>query len=88
MDTTLTALTFGAKVAQTLNEAVTGLPSDSDLNIHRVQTSDGIFITLCEGALFVEDYEHGADFEEIDHAEPWSVLKANIEWLRNARGGN
>ena len=78
-------MVFTKKVARTLGEIVIEQPADG--NIYRVITTDGIFVTQCEGSLFVEDYQHGSDFEELD-GNGWSVLKANIEWLRNARKAN
>jgi hypothetical protein len=75
---------FAEKVSSTLNEIVTIVTGDPELGIRRVETADAIFITSVNNSLFVEDYEHGADFEELD-GDGWSVLKANIEWLRNAR---
>lgn len=78
---------FAEQVTKVLNESVAIVTGDPELGIRRVQTTDGIFITLCAGKLFVEDYENGRDFEELD-GDGWSVLKANIEWLRNARKAN
>jgi hypothetical protein len=79
---------FAEQVSSALNETVTIVTGDPELGIRRVQTADGIFITTVNDSLFVEDYAHGADFDEIEHSRPFSVLKANIEWLRNARKAN
>jgi hypothetical protein len=86
--TQITAPEFSSKVAQTLGEAVLIEATDTELDIYRVETTDGIFVTICDGALFVEDYAEGKDWEEIQSADPWSVLKANINRIRNARKAN
>jgi hypothetical protein len=73
---------FKKEIELLLGETVTITTGDRELGIRAVLTVDGIRIMSCNNTLFTEDFEHGADWEELENK---SVLKANIEWLRNAR---